>query len=129
MMHRYEKSGALSGLQRVREMTLNDGHTFVAVDPIRDEFAKILNLIMDVYKDFDITDYSFRPFMNERVRVGCVLHQHIVISLFQQVGSRCLFVIFQESLETCGYSCFLRDTRYPFFRREYTAAFTKAELS
>lgn len=60
MMHRYEKSGALSGLQRVREMTLNDGHTFVAVDQIRDEFAKILNLIMDVYKDFDITDYSFR---------------------------------------------------------------------
>ncbi|MDO4903227.1 MAG: threonine--tRNA ligase [Limosilactobacillus sp.] len=60
MMHRYEKSGALSGLQRVREMTLNDGHTFVAVDQIRSEFAKILNLIMDVYKDFDITDYSFR---------------------------------------------------------------------
>ncbi|WP_367341416.1 threonine--tRNA ligase [Limosilactobacillus sp.] len=60
MMHRYEKSGALSGLQRVREMTLNDGHTFVALDQIEDEFAKILKLIMDVYKDFDITDYSFR---------------------------------------------------------------------
>ena len=60
MMHRYEKSGALSGLQRVREMTLNDGHTFVAVEQIRSEFAKILKLIMDVYKDFDITDYSFR---------------------------------------------------------------------
>lgn len=60
MMHRYEKSGALSGLQRVREMTLNDGHTFVALDQIEKEFAKILKLIMDVYKDFDITDYSFR---------------------------------------------------------------------
>ena len=60
MMHRYEKSGALSGLQRVREMTLNDGHTFVTLDQIRSEFAKILCLIMDVYKDFDITDYSFR---------------------------------------------------------------------
>ena len=60
MMHRYEKSGALSGLQRVREMTLNDGHTFVTLDQIRSEFAKILRLIMDVYKDFDITDYSFR---------------------------------------------------------------------
>ncbi len=60
MMHRYEKSGALSGLQRVREMTLNDGHTFVALDQIRTEFAKILKLIMSVYKDFDITDYSFR---------------------------------------------------------------------
>ena len=60
MMHRYEKSGALSGLKRVREMTLNDGHTFVTLDQIRSEFAKILRLIMDVYKDFDITDYSFR---------------------------------------------------------------------
>lgn len=60
MMHRYEKSGALSGLQRVREMTLNDGHTFVALDQVQSEFAKILKLIMDVYKDFDITDYYFR---------------------------------------------------------------------
>ena len=60
MMHRYEKSGALSGLQRVREMTLNDGHTFVTLDQIRSEFAKILKLIMSVYEDFDITDYSFR---------------------------------------------------------------------
>ncbi len=60
MMHRYEKSGALSGLQRVREMTLNDGHTFVALDQVQDEFAKILKLIIDVYKDFDITDYYFR---------------------------------------------------------------------
>ena len=60
MMHRYERSGALSGLQRVREMTLNDGHTFVTLDQIQDEFAKILKLIMDVYKDFDITDYTFR---------------------------------------------------------------------
>ena len=60
MMHRYEKSGALSGLQRVREMTLNDGHTFVTLDQVQSEFSKILTLILDVYKDFDITDYYFR---------------------------------------------------------------------
>ncbi|USS86748.1 threonine--tRNA ligase [Fructilactobacillus cliffordii] len=60
MMHRYEKSGALSGLQRVREMTLNDGHTFVAPDQIQDEFKKILNLMMEVYHDFDIDNYTFR---------------------------------------------------------------------
>ncbi|MBA1434566.1 threonine--tRNA ligase [Bombilactobacillus bombi] len=60
MMHRYEKSGALSGLQRVREMTLNDGHTFVALDQIEDEFKKVLQLMMDVYKDFAIDNYSFR---------------------------------------------------------------------
>ena len=60
MMHRYEKSGALSGLQRVREMTLNDGHTFVAPDQIQEEFKKVLQLMVEVYRDFDITDYTFR---------------------------------------------------------------------
>ncbi|WP_461239881.1 threonine--tRNA ligase [Paucilactobacillus sp. N302-9] len=60
MMHRYEKSGALSGLQRVREMTLNDGHTFVAPDQILDEFKSILKLMIEVYHDFNIDDYSFR---------------------------------------------------------------------
>ncbi|WP_025724546.1 threonine--tRNA ligase [Acholeplasma granularum] len=60
MMHRYEKSGALSGLQRVREMTLNDAHIFVRPDQIRDEFKRVVHLIVEVYKDFKITDYSFR---------------------------------------------------------------------
>ncbi|MHA8111004.1 threonine--tRNA ligase [Lactobacillaceae bacterium Melli_B4] len=60
MMHRFEKSGALSGLQRVREMTLNDGHTFVSPDQIQDEFKKILHLMMAVYDDFDIKEYHFR---------------------------------------------------------------------
>ncbi|WP_326716462.1 threonine--tRNA ligase [Vagococcus jeotgali] len=60
MMHRYEKSGALSGLQRVREMTLNDGHTFVRPDQIKDEFKRTLELMIAVYEDFDITDYRFR---------------------------------------------------------------------
>lgn len=60
MMHRYEKSGALTGLSRVREMTLNDGHTFVTPDQIEEEFKQTLQLMVSVYKDFDITDYRFR---------------------------------------------------------------------
>ena len=60
MMHRYEKSGALSGLQRVREMTLNDAHIFVRPDQIKDEFKRVLELIRQVYEDFHITDYRFR---------------------------------------------------------------------
>ena len=60
MMHRYEKSGALSGLQRVREMTLNDAHVFVRPDQIKDEFKRVLQLVMDVYADFQISDYRFR---------------------------------------------------------------------
>ncbi|KQL53332.1 threonyl-tRNA synthase [Heyndrickxia shackletonii] len=59
-MHRYEMSGALSGLQRVRGMTLNDAHIFVRPDQIRDEFKRVVELIIEVYKDFNITDYSFR---------------------------------------------------------------------
>lgn len=59
-MHRYEMSGALSGLQRVRGMTLNDAHIFVRPDQIKDEFKRVVNLVVDVYKDFDIKDYSFR---------------------------------------------------------------------
>jgi len=59
-MHRYEMSGALSGLQRVRGMTLNDAHIFVRPDQIKDEFKRVVNLVLEVYKDFNITDYSFR---------------------------------------------------------------------
>ena len=60
MMHRYEKSGALSGLQRVREMSLNDGHLFVTPEQIQEEFQKALQLIIDVYEDFNLTEYRFR---------------------------------------------------------------------
>ena len=60
MMHRYESSGGLSGLQRVRGMTLNDAHIFVRPDQIKEEFKRVVNLILDVYKDFELTDYRFR---------------------------------------------------------------------
>lgn len=59
-MHRYEKRGALSGLSRVREMTLNDAHIFVRPDQIQEEFKRVVELILACYKDFNITDYSFR---------------------------------------------------------------------
>lgn len=59
-MHRYEASGAVSGLQRVRRMTLNDSHIFVRPDQIKEEFKRVVNMIIDVYKDFGFEDYSFR---------------------------------------------------------------------
>ena len=59
-MHRYEKSGALSGLQRVREMTLNDAHIFVRPDQIKEEFMRVIDLMLAVFDDFNITDYRFR---------------------------------------------------------------------
>ncbi|MFP3124924.1 threonine--tRNA ligase [Ectobacillus funiculus] len=59
-MHRYEMSGALTGLQRVRGMTLNDAHIFVRPDQIKEEFIRVVRLILEVYKDFGLEDYSFR---------------------------------------------------------------------
>ncbi|GEP84109.1 threonyl-tRNA synthetase [Staphylococcus piscifermentans] len=59
-MHRYEASGAVSGLQRVRGMTLNDSHIFVRPDQIKEEFKRVVELILDVYEDFGFKNYSFR---------------------------------------------------------------------
>lgn len=59
-MHRYEASGAVSGLQRVRGMTLNDAHIFVRPDQIKEEFKRVVQLILDVYDDFGFENYKFR---------------------------------------------------------------------
>jgi threonyl-tRNA synthetase len=59
-MHRYEMSGALSGLQRVRAMTLNDAHIFCRPDQIKSEFTNVVQLIQRVYEDFGIKDFWFR---------------------------------------------------------------------
>jgi len=59
-MHRYELSGALTGLHRVRAMTLNDAHIFCRPDQIKEEFARVIQLIQHVYKDIGIKEYRFR---------------------------------------------------------------------
>ena len=57
---RYEASGAVKGLERVRCMCQNDAHLFVTPEQIKDEFKSVVNLILEVYKDFGIKDYKFR---------------------------------------------------------------------
>lgn len=57
---RYEASGAVKGLERVRCMCQNDAHLFVTPEQIGEEFKKVVSLILDVYKDFGIKDYKFR---------------------------------------------------------------------
>ncbi len=57
---RYEASGAVCGLERVRCMCQNDAHLFVAPDQIEEEFARVVNLILGVYRDFGLKNYSFR---------------------------------------------------------------------
>jgi len=57
---RYEASGAVKGLERVRCMCQNDAHLFVTPEQIGEEFKKVVSLILDVYKDFGIKEYKFR---------------------------------------------------------------------
>jgi threonyl-tRNA synthetase len=59
-MYRYERSGALSGLSRVRCMTLNDAHIFLMPEQINQEFSNVMKLVERTYKDLGITKYSYR---------------------------------------------------------------------
>ncbi len=57
---RYESSGAVCGLERVRCMCQNDAHIFCSLDEVGEEFGNVVKLILDVYKDFGFNNYSFR---------------------------------------------------------------------
>ncbi len=64
-VHRYEPSGALHGLMRVRAFTQDDAHIFCTEEQITNESKKVCDLILSIYKDFGFTDvrikYSDRP--------------------------------------------------------------------
>ena len=59
-IYRWENSGELSGLIRVRIMTLNDSHIFCTIDQIKEEFVRVIKLIQQVYKDLHFKDYWYR---------------------------------------------------------------------
>ncbi|HTV06944.1 MAG TPA: threonine--tRNA ligase [Acidobacteriaceae bacterium] len=59
-MYRYERSGVLSGLSRVRCMTLNDAHIFCTPEQIKEEFSNVMRLVERAYRDLGITRYSYR---------------------------------------------------------------------
>ena len=59
-MYRYERSGALSGLSRVRAMTLNDAHIFCLPEQIQAEAVGVIRLIQRVYRDFGFKEYWYR---------------------------------------------------------------------
>lgn len=63
---RYEASGSVCGLERVREMCQNDAHLFVKPDQIKEEFRKVVELILSVYEDFGFKDYSFRLSLRDK---------------------------------------------------------------
>lgn len=63
---RFEDSGSVCGLERVREMCQNDAHLFVRPDQIKEEVARVVQLILAVYKDFGFKDYRFRLSLRDK---------------------------------------------------------------
>jgi threonyl-tRNA synthetase len=67
-MYRYERSGVLSGLSRVRAMTLNDAHIFCTPDQIKAEFTGVMQLVERAYRDLGITQYRYRLSLGDRTK-------------------------------------------------------------
>ena len=63
---RYEASGAVTGLERVRQMCQNDAHIFVTKNQIKSVVADVMSLILDVYKDFRISEYKIRLSLRDK---------------------------------------------------------------
>ncbi|HEY9287343.1 MAG TPA: threonine--tRNA ligase [Candidatus Dormibacteraeota bacterium] len=67
-VYRYEKSGEVSGLIRVRAFTINDAHIFCRPDQLNEEFEKVIQLILRVYEAFGIKDFFFRLSLRDDTR-------------------------------------------------------------
>ncbi len=63
---RYEASGAVCGIERTRAFTQNDSHIFCTEEQIKEEFKAVVDLILEVYKDFDFTNYRFRLSLRDK---------------------------------------------------------------
>ena len=63
---RFEAAGAVKGIERVRCFTQNDSHIFCSKEQIEEEFKGVLNLILEVYKDFHITNYKCRLSLRDK---------------------------------------------------------------
>jgi threonyl-tRNA synthetase len=69
-VHRYEPSGALHGIMRVRHFTQDDAHIFCTQDQLKDECLKLNDMILDIYKDFGFEDVIIKLATRPEVRVG-----------------------------------------------------------
>ena len=69
-VHRYEPSGALHGLLRVRHFTQDDAHIFCTEDQMEQECKDVVKLILDIYKDFGFTDVRIKLSTRPENRIG-----------------------------------------------------------
>ena len=63
---RFESSGSLKGIERVRSFCQNDAHLFVTHEQIESEFSSVVNLILEVYKELGITNYHFELSLRDK---------------------------------------------------------------
>jgi threonyl-tRNA synthetase len=69
-VHRYEPSGALHGIMRVRHFTQDDAHIFCTQEQLKDECLKLNDMILEIYKDFGFTDVIIKLATRPELRVG-----------------------------------------------------------
>ncbi len=93
-MYRYELSGALSGLSRVRCMTLNDAHIFCSPDQIKEEFSSVMKLVERAYRDLGITNYSYRLSLRDAANK----EKYVDNDAMWELGERVL----REALDSLG---------------------------
>jgi threonyl-tRNA synthetase len=84
-MYRFELSGALSGLSRVRCMTLNDAHIFCSPDQIKEEFSGVMKLVEQAYRDLGITKYSYRLSLRDKANKEKYVDNDAMWELGEQV--------------------------------------------
>jgi threonyl-tRNA synthetase len=110
-MYRYERSGVLSGLSRVRRMTLNDAHIFCTPDQIKDEFAGVMRLVEQAYRDLGITKYRYRLSLRDKADT----EKYVDNDAMWELGERVL----REALDSLG---------LPYFEARGEAAFYGPKL-
>jgi threonyl-tRNA synthetase len=93
-MYRYEQSGVLSGLSRVRCMTLNDAHIFCTPEQIKDEFSKVMQLVEETYRDLGITQYSYRLSLRDKANK----EKYVDNDAMWEMGERVL----REAMDSLG---------------------------
>ncbi len=93
-MYRYERSGVLSGLSRVRCMTLNDAHIFCTPEQIKEEFSKVMQLVEQAYKDLGITKYSYRLSLRDPANT----EKYVQNDAMWELGERVL----REAMDSLG---------------------------
>jgi threonyl-tRNA synthetase len=91
-MYRYEKSGVVGGLSRVRAINLNDAHIFCTPDQIKSEFAGVMRLVERAYATLGITDYSYRLSLGDRTNT----EKYVQNDEMWELGERVLREAMQE---------------------------------